>query len=57
MAKKNKKTPKEPKTEKITVTDISQPSNAELSLEIAALNERIDRIVVAHGKAKSLKGM
>jgi phage-related protein len=48
---------KKPKAEKIKVVDISKPTTAELKLEIAALRSRIDRIVEAISKSKSVKGL
>ncbi len=58
MAKeKSKKSKKAPKTEKITVTDVSQPSNEELAKRINALGTRIDNLVTAISKAKKVKGI
>lgn len=63
MAKKKTTKPKEekkiatPKVEKITVTDISQPSNAELSLKIALIETRLSALVDAISKSKSVKGI
>ncbi len=55
-------TPKEPKVEKIKVTEVPLgPTTAELKLEIAALRTavtaRIDKIVSNISKAKSVKGL
>ena len=50
-------TPKEPKVERITVTDISQPSNAELSVRLAVVEIRLSALVEAISKSKSVKGI
>lgn len=57
MAKKKKKDKIAIPTEKITVKDISQPSNAELSLRIAVIETRLSALVDALKSSKSLKGI
>jgi hypothetical protein len=55
--KKKVVTPKSPKVEKIGVVDISQPTTAELSLRISALETRFSALVEAISKSKSVKGI
>ena len=50
-------TPKAPKVEKIRVVDISQPTPAELSLRIAVVETRIDRMIHAMTHSQSVKGI
>jgi hypothetical protein len=57
MAKKKTAKPKEEKVEKIEVVDISQPTTAELSLRISALETRFSALVEAISKSKSVKGI
>ena len=66
MAKKNIKKPKETKivvpkasnVEKIKVVEVPVgPTNLELSIRIAVLSARLDRIVDTISKSKSVKGM
>ena len=48
---------KKPKIEKIKVTDISQPSNAELSLRLAVVETRLSALIEALKSSKGLKGI
>ena len=50
-------TPKKPKVEKITVTDISQPTPAELALRISVIEGRIDALISRLKSSKGLKGI